>query len=78
MNSNETDGCTSSCTLTNIYSECVEDSNGLSHCLVHNNGVYENNTYIAEGCDDGNVDNGDGCTDMGVVETDFTCYNTLG
>jgi len=45
---------------------------------VNNNGKYESNSYISEGCDDGNLVNGDGCTTGGVKETDYICYNTLG
>ena len=47
-----------------------------------NNGKYENNSFIAEECDDGNTNNGDGCSNQGLIETingvKFTCINVLG
>lgn len=50
---------------------CIDDSDDI-YC---GNSKWEE--YNLEGCDDGDNDNGDGCSSVCLVETRWTCVNTV-
>ena len=66
----DTAGCIG-CVIQALY-VCSEDGNGLSTCtFTCGNGVRDSATN--EGCDDGNTNNGDGCSGVCVIESPYIC-----
>ncbi|CAK74991.1 unnamed protein product (macronuclear) [Paramecium tetraurelia] len=76
-----------SCINCKLYcdSYCIDCNNGI--CNSCDVGRYLDNNlclplcgdglYVHEGCDDGNLENGDGCSDTCMVEKDWVCINTI-
>ncbi|CAD8082958.1 unnamed protein product [Paramecium sonneborni] len=86
MNDDFNDGCYKCLLACDQY--CIECTEGV--CQKCELGRFvESNICLAkcgdgyfvkssEECDDGNLDDGDGCNSKCVVENDFTCFNTEG
>jgi cysteine-rich repeat protein len=69
------DGCDASCAVETDWSCTAGDSTTASVCTkICGNGIVGN--PLAGYCDDGDTNNGDGCSSTCAVETDWTC--TLG
>lgn len=72
-NTGNNDGCTSTCTIQSGYI-CTGTSigSGPSNCAVVS--ICGNNVMNSgEICDDGNLSNGDGCSNICTIETGFAC-----
>ncbi|MGC4093561.1 MAG: DUF4215 domain-containing protein [Polyangiaceae bacterium] len=69
-NTNPSDGCTATCTVTPGYT-CP--TAGMACTLVEVCGDKKVSLVRGEECDDGNVVGGDGCTSTCIVETNYSC-----
>ncbi len=72
-NKTSADGCSSTCTVEPNYT-CTQNPQGKSSCSPGTGSVCGNGDIESgETCDDGNKNNGDGCSSTCAVESGFSC-----